>query len=326
MVGKKDSPGASLSVTTAHGKTEQHAQPIREQFEPPAVSPVSYVLHASLYYVLPLLFFTNLIIAGSIIISYSVFAAQPVPPTFITTISIIFAVLIFVALVIFITIRWRASHNDNDIEKLAPRSRTRSPIEPGPNPALGAMGVLKEAKAVRGPNPVKGKQAVAKAETVKQPQSVHTPRTHPWMFDTQPLPRDQPPKTLTRTPSTARSNITKPSGGTFAERQRAKKLRFVDDSQQAAIIPVTLQPVAMNRPNFHHPFRSQPSGLDTLVHGSGQPLRDRQHVTTVPSDVQDPLVSHMLRGSLESGLGQEAVLHDNLLEDSGGRRLNRRGL
>ena len=73
-------------------------------------------LHTVLYSFLPLLFFTALIIAGTIFLSYSLFLQQPVPRQFMVVITITFAALISMAVALHIAkaLRDKRAHGAKD--------------------------------------------------------------------------------------------------------------------------------------------------------------------------------------------------------------------
>ena len=87
------------------------------------VSRTSCALHTCLYSFLPLLFFTTLIIAGTIALSYSLFLKQPVPRQFVVAITITFAALISMAVALHIAkaLRDKRAHEiKEDIEERLP--------------------------------------------------------------------------------------------------------------------------------------------------------------------------------------------------------------
>lgn len=89
---------------TAYWKTEQHWRRLANQAGMNLPSWISCILHTMLYAILPFLLFTTLIIAGSILISYSIYLAKPVPVHFVVAISSAFAGLILTGVAVHIII------------------------------------------------------------------------------------------------------------------------------------------------------------------------------------------------------------------------------
>lgn len=278
-------------ATAAYWKSKRQSRRLAKQLGLKPPSRLSALLNTSLYTVLPFLFFTNFIIAGTIVLSYTLYLGQPVPAQFIVGATIAFAGLVFVGIVVYVWIRCRG-RSDGEVRKVDVENR----LTGGPR-RLDA--VQKEIQV----EPVQGVHAVEQAQPVRQDYR----RRPDWMHQAGLRNVVEPPveayrgQAKTHQPRRASVELSaiqersRESEGAHQGHQEAARWPYRSPSM--ASVPESLMPgrrsetpmpgtparthrgpVASPRPQFPMPLKFGPSimghdGLGEEHHGNGRRLQ-----------------------------------------------------